>query len=34
MPTAAGAKTTIAHEFHRETDHTMQVILYNKMSTS
>jgi len=30
MPTAAGAKTTFAHEFHHETDHTMQMILYHK----
>jgi hypothetical protein len=31
MPTAAGAKTAFAHEFHRKTDHTMQVILYKKV---
>ena len=31
MPTAAGAKTAFAHEFHGKTDHTMQVILYKKV---
>jgi hypothetical protein len=31
MPTAAGAKTAFAHEFHGKTDHTMRVILYKKV---
>lgn len=31
MPTAAGAKTAFAHEFHGKTAHTMPVILYKEV---